>query len=192
MVANAHVFTIADYYAMASLKERALEKLLARAHGGSSDNGCRWPTDALAHMLHIVARRVRAGDTLYDVVFAAATEQASQLVVHRRFRQLMRAGGVFAAEFAAGLAAHHELGLAAQRERAEKVAARHKEQLERTKTELLLVSAQNEALQRKIELFDALLDKHVSCRHCDADFSCFFDTGEECLRCSKCRTRHFS
>jgi hypothetical protein len=189
MLANANVFTLADYYAVPSLKERAVEKLLARANGGES-GADGWPTDALVLMLHIVTQRVRPGETLYDVVFAAAIERASQLVVHRRFRQLMHAAGAFAADFAAGLVAKSTLEQAAQRERAAAEAARQQEELARVRAELRLARASSDEQKRRRERLESALRTYTSCRHCGADFQYVPDGEQNYFRCSKCRTRH--
>jgi hypothetical protein len=142
-------------------------------------------------MLHVVARRVRAGDTLHEVVFAASMERAAKLVVHRRFRQLMRAGGAFATDFAAGLAAHYTLKHTAQCQRAEAREKRAQDEVASMQSDLREQWERVGELQKKLTRYDQLLEKFSCCRHCDADFSCYLDTDENCLRCSKCRTRHF-
>jgi hypothetical protein len=81
VVANVHVYALAEYYDVPPLKAHALDKLLARiAHMGG------WPADGLVRALHLAPHLVRDGDLLYDLLCTAAVEHAAVLVAHPHFR----------------------------------------------------------------------------------------------------------
>jgi hypothetical protein len=178
LVANVHVYVIGDYYDVPPLKELALAKLLARVSSG-------WPTPTLAHVLELVTNMTRLdGDALHDVVLAAAVEHAPRLIAHAAFRQLLAAGGPFAARFIGRLVARHALDIAALHERATASAAADATKLAEAK------SLQSEPLQQRMRRLKETLDSQTACRQCHTRFNCYVDLVADNVRCRMCHTRH--
>ncbi len=88
-------------------------------------------------------------------------------------------------------AAHRDLELAVLHDRVAKEVEEREHEVGRTEAELRRTRAQIKELESSLAELRALVNRYSSCRHCGAGFSCSYDSTENCIRCSECRTRHF-
>ena len=179
---NILVYSIADKYGIDALKALAKKKFKSLME-----------KDTLPTNFSIVARDVfnstPASDMgLRDLVVDKALDHLNSLTGDSAFIELLGEEAQLSCDLL--LAEHRE-----HKELAKlmsSLASQHEHKVDSLEQKISSLELSNGTLHKTVINRHGALEKHSKCRHCDAEFGCVFWLGEDCLRCARCKTKHWT
>ena len=190
---NAKVYALADRFEVLDLKELAKSKFEISFTKDPS-------AEVISEVIGFVYGHTPSNDrSLRDLLADYCAKQTYRLQTCPEFRSIMESVGAFCFDLSLGLIASRQVFmsehtcLTKEKNLLFQENATLKEEMERLER---VTKTQQAHAEAKLEQAKDLLNTNSSCRHCSANFFCYFENlnmysqAALQLRCAECQTRH--